>query len=65
MKLICECGQIVAQGDIGKGKRHIAFIMNDKPKGELHKNGSNNPEKWTCICSKCQSEKNKKKKNEN
>lgn len=61
MKINCNCGETILDGEIGKGKKHVAFITRDKPKGEIHKNGSNNPKNWTGICSKCQRKKKEKK----
>lgn len=60
LKIKCDCGEIVVQGETGEGKKHKIFIMEDKPKGEIHKQG-NNPHNWTGICSKCQKKNDKSK----
>lgn len=67
MIIKCKCGEIVAEGDIvsrenGRGKIHNAFDLIDKPNGAIIKNNSDKPQDWEGICSKCQAEKDRKKK---
>ncbi len=60
MKIICDCGNLIVEGEIkpnAKGKRR--FFIEDKPKGEIYKNNSNNPDNWTGLCSLCQKNKSK------
>lgn len=55
MKIKCDCGEIIIEGEIAHGKKHSAFIIKDKPLGEIHKNNhSNTPTEWSGLCSKCQ-----------
>ncbi len=61
MKIKCDCGELVAVGIIGDKNR---FNLNGKPSGTILKNKSNNPNNWNGLCSKCQSKKYRKKKQE-
>ena len=54
----CKCGEVVCEGSIkrdekGKLKLFLDGLV-EKFNGTLLKNKSNNPKKWTFICSKCQ-----------
>ena len=56
MILNCKhCDLPVVQGDLVSGKL-IIDDTRDKPKGTIVKNKSNDPTKWTAVCSVCQSE---------
>jgi len=65
MELKCKCGNVVLKGEIeihirqsktGKMLSHTkkAFVPEGKPQGIIIKNHSQQPEKWTAICTSCQ-----------
>ena len=59
MKIKCECGELVAEGEINLRENKVGvqkkkFDMNFY-RGTIVKNNSNNPKDWEGICSKCQS----------
>jgi hypothetical protein len=60
MKLECDCGKLVVEGEIIIRNGKKCFDMYSSPKGAIIKNNSEDPEKWTATCSSCQSEKEKK-----
>lgn len=62
MKIVCKCGTIVTEGEVkhrtkksqaGNIHNKKIFICKYLPKGSIIKGGSNDPEKWTGICSSC------------
>lgn len=59
MKIKCECGKKVVEGEIVERKNKKKFDIYNKPKGTIIKN-SNNPKDWFGICSDCQSNEDKK-----
>ena len=60
MKINCDCGETIVEGEIKSNhKDKKRFFIQDKMKGEIRKNNSNNPTKWTGICTKCQKLKSK------
>lgn len=60
MKLKCNCGNIVATGNVD-GKK---FFMDEKPKGTILKNKSNSVNDWEAICSTCQKPKKENEKSD-
>ena len=64
MKIKCKCGNIVANGEIGRDKKgRKVFHIEGNCQGEIWKQSSKNPEDWIGVCSKCQPKLSKKKKN--
>jgi len=68
MQIKCKnCGEVVAEGEVvsrknGCGRTIKAFDLFGKPNGAIIKNNSNDVKDWTGICSKCQAEKDRRKK---
>ncbi len=54
MKIKCNCGKVVVEGEIIERKNKRKLDINYKPLGTILKNKSNNPNDWTGICSECQ-----------
>jgi hypothetical protein len=55
MKLKCEtCREEVGEGNIENIENKKKLFLKGELKGELHRNKSSDPEKWTCLCSSCQ-----------
>jgi len=52
----CKCGNIVLTGVIKNGK----LLAKSQIKGQILKNKTNDPKKWSFLCRKCQSEQSKK-----
>jgi hypothetical protein len=61
MKLGCDCGIVVVEGEIIFRNGKKCFDMYSSPNGAIIKNNSDDPEKWTAQCSSCQSKKEKEK----
>ncbi len=69
MKIKCDCGALVCEGDliivktergtkkkfVGKLKKDYDMVRELKMNGKIIKNNSNDPNNWTGVCSKCQS----------
>ena len=57
MIIKCNCGNVIGEGIIvRKGNRKAFEYTNLYPKikGTMIRNNSNDPNKWTWICSNCQ-----------
>lgn len=59
MDLKCEkCGKKIGEGEIKpvqkEGREVKKLYIKGYIEGELHRNKSNDPEKWTFLCSDCQ-----------
>ncbi len=66
-----DCGEIVARGEIGtkvrksqKGYPHTkkTYMLKELPKGMIMRNKSDDPEKWTGLCSQCHKKRIREKK---
>jgi hypothetical protein len=61
MEIKCKCGDVVVKGNVRhkekkKGGQKKTFEIDDKINGEIRKNNSSDPQKWTGICPRCQKE---------
>jgi len=68
MEIKCKCGEVVVKGSVRHkdkkkgGQKKIFEIEVSSINGEIRRNNSSDPEKWSGVCKRCQKENTRNKK---